>query len=507
MAAKSKRNIDDWEAALIKALLTGKAHTRDQIVAFFTRPDRTVNPFRLAEIEKGDTWKSVVPADAQQVSAFLQSFHNLDQARQSFFEQNPLHPVSLKLLLTLKDGTDELLVEESDRFECKESLNFAHKALYARLIGALANARGGVILFGVRDSDRKVVGIKPGKLSSYDPAKLNQYLSSVFAPVPLWHKGEFTLAGKTVGAIYVPQAEERPLICLKDDGDDLREGDIYYRYPGENRRIRPAELTTIIRGRMKEGERRWGSVLQSVERAGVENVAILNTRSGEVAGPAGRFLIDETLIPQLKFITEGKFSESEGAPTLKLLGDLQPIHAMEVAAEIVDHVHVNDDALIDAFVGGSLTANPRLFMVHTVYSAKVWLPVFYFVRQAGLTDLEAAAILQEQPGAKAYMVERQAKRLSDWATPAGAAKPAKAEPQRSAILDGTLAPPVTEEECKAFAKAVRTLGVNEVDPTFLLPLLKTCWEGFKGTSLSPQIQYAVAHVDAVWHAQERQLGN
>ena len=56
----TKRNMEDWEAAVIKALLADPAYTRDQIVAYFTRPDRTVNPFRISEIAGGKAFGSVV---------------------------------------------------------------------------------------------------------------------------------------------------------------------------------------------------------------------------------------------------------------------------------------------------------------------------------------------------------------------------------------------------------------------------------------------------------------
>jgi len=501
--AKSKRNIEEWEAALIKAMLASGEYTRDQIVAYFTRPERTVNSFRIAEIASDEKFADVEPANVFQIEAYKRSFDNVEQARQSFFEANPLHPISLRLLLTVKNETDELLIEETDRFECKESLNFGHRATYARLIAALANARGGVILFGVRDTDKKIIGIKAGKLTGYDPAKLNQYLSASFSPVPLWQKGEIEIAGKTVGVLYVPQAEDRPLICLRDDGDDLREGDIYYRYPGENRRIRHAELQAIIRGKTRQTERQWRSVLQRVERAGVENVAILNTQSGEVTGHSGKFLIDEDLIPKLKFISEGHFTESGGEPALRLLGDLQPLRAGEIAAEVVDYVHVNDDALIEAFVGRAMVGNPRTFIEHAVFSAKTWLPIFYFVRQAGLSDDEAAALLRQQKGAKVKTVERQVKRLLSHEIPAGAAKPENAEPQRSSLLHKAMATPNDEENCKALVKALRTLKPGEVDPDYILPLLKVCYDTFKGGNLPTLLQYAVAHIDVILHLQAR----
>lgn len=503
MAKTNTRNIENWEAALIKALLKSGKHTKDQIISLFSRPERTVNPYRLAEIAKGTAFKDVEEAEDVQVAAFLKSFQRVEDARRAFIDSSPLHPVNLRLLLTLKEGTEELLIEETDRFECKESLNFGSKALYARTIAAFANARGGIILFGIRDADRKVVGIKQGRLKDYDPAKLNQYLSSSLTPTPTWQKGEIEIAGKTVGVFFLPQATERPLICTRDDGDDLREGDIYFRYPGENRRIKYAELAAIIHEKRREAGREWGKVLRRIDRTGIENVALLDLNSGMVEGRSGRFLIDEGLIPKLQFVSRGHFTEDDGAPALRLLGDVEPFRGanIEVAAEVVDHAHVSDDALIEAFVTDAIVAQPRLFIAHLAYTAKKWLPVFSFIRAAGLTDAEASDLLKEQKGAKPKAVERQAQRLLDRAVPAGAAKATSAEPTRGLILQRQLPPPATQDECSAFTKAVRTLTAGEVEAEYLLPLLAHCWTEFNMAAVVTQTQYAIAHVDVILHQQ------
>ncbi|WP_121116862.1 helix-turn-helix domain-containing protein [Croceibacterium ferulae] len=498
------RNIETWEVALIKALLMRKQHTKDQIISLFSRPDRTINPYRLSEIAKGEAFAEVSEAEEVQVSTYLKGFGKTEDPRRAFQEASPLHPVNLRLLLSVREGTDQLVIEETDRLECKESLNFGSKAAYARAIAAFANARGGMLLFGVRDADKKVVGINSGKLKGYDPARLNQYLMSVLTPVPLWQKEEVEIAGKTVGVIFVPQATERPLICTKDDGSDLREGDIYFRYPGENRRIKHAELAAIINEKKQEAGREWGSILRRIDRAGIENVALLNVETGLVEGRSGRFLIDEALIPKLQFISRGHFSEDQGAPALRLLGDVEAMQGatVDVTAEVVDHVHVNDDVLIEAFVTRSPVAQPRLFIEHLAYTTKLWLPVFAFVRMVGLTDEAAAALVKAQKGAKPNMVKRQEGRIVSRSVPLGAAKPASAEPTRSSIISKTLAEPATEEDSRVFSKAVRTLGVGEVDADYLLPLLHHCWHTFHDQGSRLSIQYAIAHVDVILHKQE-----
>ena len=41
---------------------------------------------------------------------------------------------------------------------------------------------------------------------------------------------------------------------------------------------------------------------------GIENIAVMNTVTGQVEGPGGTFLIDEDIVKKLSFIREGEFS-------------------------------------------------------------------------------------------------------------------------------------------------------------------------------------------------------
>lgn len=502
--AKGIRNIEDWEAALIKAMLADSNYTGDQIIAYFSRPDRTVSPFRIAEIRKGELHKEVAAANAAQVAAFVRTYRSPGEARHRFFEENPLHPVNLTSLFRVKEGTKDILeIGETDRFECKESINFGSLNEYARVIASLANARGGFLVFGVRDADKAITGINAGKLTNYDPAKLNQYLSEHFSPVPIWEKTETGIAGKVIGLIYVRASSHKPIICTKDAGSVLSESEIYYRYPGETRRIKYAELVQILSERSRQTERQWADVLTRVERAGVENVAILDTATGEVSGPTGRFLIDEKLIPKLKFVAEGHFSETEGAPTLKLIGDVQPLSASEVHPTkiVVKKFHLTDADLMEDFFNQSDVADPTMYIRHLAHSSKLWLPVFYYIRHANLSEKAAIALLQSEKSAKQKHVQDIISRIKKQRSPTGAPKKKSVEAQRTLLLSKTAVFPADEDACNALLKAVRTLEEDEVDAGYVLPLLKHCYESFDNVSLKTQIQYALAHVDVIWHAQ------
>ncbi len=502
--AKGTRNIEDWEVALIKAMLNDGGYTVDQIIAYFSRPNRTVNRFRIAEIRKGEIYEDVPAANEAQVRGFVRTYSSPGEARYRFFEENPLHPVNLASIFRLRGGTEDALeIDETDRVECKESLNFDNRNEYARVIASFANARGGFLVFGIRDTDKAVAGIASGKLNNHDPARLNQYLSEHFAPVPIWEKTEINLAGKTVGLIYVRPGLHKPIICTKDAGSILRESDIYYRYPGQTRRIKYAELVQILSERSRQTERQWADVLNRVEKAGVDNVAILDTAKGEVSGPTGRFLIDEKLVPKLKFVAEGHFSETEGAPTLKLIGDVQPLSAGDITpTKIVVHkIHLKDIDLLEDFVNLSKVADATHYIQHLAHSAKLWLPIFYYARQAGLNKHELVELIKKEEASTHRDLAKLLARIRNDATPRGACKPRSAEPERSAIISKRIQSPSTDGACHTFLKAVRTLTMQDLDPSYVLPILKHCFDQFRDTKRLGEIQYALAHVDVVWHLQ------
>lgn len=507
--SKGGRNIEPWEAALIKAMLADETMTKDQILAYFSRPDRTVNPHRIYEIRDGKAFGDLPPATPRQVNVYIAKFR-IPGARQRFFEDTPLHPAILQSLIRLKDGsTDTLHLSETDRIECKETLHLRgeSRAKFARTIAGFANARGGYLLFGVKD-DMTVVGVPSEQLAAFDGAILNGFLGEMFTPAPTWEATEHQVADKTILVLHVREARNKPVICTKNADQSLKEAEIYYRYPSETRRIKYAELVGILEERSKATERRWADVLRHVEAAGVENIAVLDTHSGEVVGRGGKFLIDEGLIPKLKFISEGNFSESEGAPTLKLIGDMQAISMKMMAGgkTIVKKELLADADVVQEFLDQAIVENPTQYVGYLAHSAKLWLPVFYFIRQARLDEEAAAKLLSEKQNSKKGHRDDAIKRVRHRSLPSLARQcsASAAEPERSQLLAQTLKPPTTVTECKRFCNAVMTLCPGEIAPDYLLPLLQHCLKQFGGEEKPPpmHITYAIATVDVLWHEQE-----
>lgn len=79
MSKKRKGNrLERWEIALVKAMLQKGEYTDQDILAYFSRPSRSINPARVAEIKKGEMHRSVSPADAEELAEFLAAWPNLD---------------------------------------------------------------------------------------------------------------------------------------------------------------------------------------------------------------------------------------------------------------------------------------------------------------------------------------------------------------------------------------------------------------------------------------------
>ena len=127
------------------------------------------------------------------------------------------------------------------------------------------------------------------------------------------------------------------------------------------------------------------------------NAATVNLDTGEVKGRTGAFVIDKDLLPKIQFIREGDFSELKGAPTLRLLGDVRPsAHTdSETAATIISR-NVADDAVLKNFLDQTPVMYPNDYLQRSCHTSRYWLPIFYYVKMAGLSVDQAVAILEKE---------------------------------------------------------------------------------------------------------------
>jgi hypothetical protein len=70
--------LEKWEAALVKAMIRRKQYNDQDILAYFTRPTRTVNHRLIGEIRTGDKHKAVKAADDDELDTFLATWPDVD---------------------------------------------------------------------------------------------------------------------------------------------------------------------------------------------------------------------------------------------------------------------------------------------------------------------------------------------------------------------------------------------------------------------------------------------
>jgi hypothetical protein len=156
-------------------------------------------------------------------------------------------------------------------------------------------------------------GLQKSSFDELDPEKVTDFFNEYFAPEIEWYMHIHEFQGRQFGLLYIAESRNKPIVCTKTAGDskDIKEGEIYYRYRGRSQVIRYPELRDIIDSRRREEQQLWLKHLKQIARVGVREAGIFDLNSGEVSGASGTFVIDESLLDQLKFIKEGGVQEKK----------------------------------------------------------------------------------------------------------------------------------------------------------------------------------------------------
>ncbi|MDE0147346.1 MAG: DUF3644 domain-containing protein [Rhodospirillaceae bacterium] len=77
---KHRHDLENWEVALVKAMLKKGNYNDQEILAFFTRPTRTINHRVIGEIRKGIRRGTVVPVTANELNEFLVNWPRIDSS-------------------------------------------------------------------------------------------------------------------------------------------------------------------------------------------------------------------------------------------------------------------------------------------------------------------------------------------------------------------------------------------------------------------------------------------
>lgn len=477
MAGK-KRQISDDEIGLIKAMLAA-GMPNDEVHYYFNRLDRLLSPGRISQIRNGKYGAAVPVATSAAVDSFFLEWKRRDHLP-SAVVADPETPISEKVVAALferrRDGW-YVRDHETDTVECKESFSIRSEERFAKILRAiagLANNRGGYVILGIKDNgpqQLKVVGLPTTEFATTDPAAINRILVSALSPVPRFRLTSKTIDGMSVGIIYVEEDDNPPVMANKNLSDVIREGAIYFRYVGETRPIKPAELREILAFRERKAVERLS---QSVSRIATGNAVALDLDTGLAAGPGGRLVVDKQLLDGMQFIREGEFSETVGGPTLRVIGEVTPIDRSMPPAVQVLRTPLTSGDILKCFLENERVPDATPYLMHACYAPRKWLPIWFFLSQTTLDAAAAITLLQEQNATQIKNRDFIVRRLKQTIT---AYKPATGKTDQicKALQKGIVEPPRDSQSDKTFLNAVQALKkAKEIDVHALRSALLGC---------------------------------
>jgi predicted HTH transcriptional regulator len=181
-------------------------------------------------------------------------------------------------ILKKKDKKGNIIERESSEIEFKESFNFSNITEYSRHMASFANKSGGHIIFGIKDSPRKIIGITHDRFNEISQEKITSFLLEYFNPEIKWDIGLIEYNGVYIGYIYTYEAENKPVICKKNKDNIIKNGEIYYRYRAQTRNIEYGELMKIINEIKEKEKQNWTRLFKDIARIGPED-AVVNKKS------------------------------------------------------------------------------------------------------------------------------------------------------------------------------------------------------------------------------------
>lgn len=310
-----------------------------------------------------------------------------------------------KLFAPSKNNAKYIHGREGKTIEYKENYNHGSMSQYFKTIASFANTEGGYIIFGIGDSPREFLGLHEKSKKQFDSLKTEKFTNSLneyFQPEIKWAHTLFEYKSKYYGIIYTFPLENKPCICSKtyqdkSDKYSLKEGDIYYRYRARSQKIRFAELQGIFRENSEKEAKKWRNLIEQTAKFGVSNSTLLNLGTGEIKFDKSTIVIEDKLLDKIKFVKEGHFVENEGAPTLKLLGEIKNIQSYSgilVETPKLRAIEIYD--VIKAFLCNESIESPFEYVKVILSSTSGFQPIYHFLHRAEITPSQMIKHIEER---------------------------------------------------------------------------------------------------------------
>ena len=249
-------------------------------------------------------------------------------------------PANFAVLVTADASTGAVSSREGKKVEFKQAFEPADFSDYTKAPASFANATGGVIVFGVRDAPRRIVG----SAQIADEADWANRLREDFDPELPFSIRQYLVGGGSVYAVGVAPSLHKPVICkkgrsklvtdkkgVKKDVAVIQEGAIYYRYAGQSRTINFPELHHMLADREALYLRKMMETLQVIQKVGLENAGVI-----DMSAPTSPIFMSKETAKGLSFIEKGHIVQEAGAPAYVIMGNVDLKHVVHAPIDEAD---------------------------------------------------------------------------------------------------------------------------------------------------------------------------
>lgn len=224
-----------------------------------------------------------------------------------------------KHLFKINESNNRVTTRESKKIEFKQNFSMVALPKYAKTIASFANNKGGFIIFGVTDTPRIAKGINDDSpFFKLDENKFSNDIELNMSPRIDMNIYSIDIKDNIFGIIEVKESNEKPIMFIKNCDKVYQEGDIFYRYFGQNGKIKSVDLQNIIRDREKKIEEKWLSQLKNMSNIGIDKVHIINKEDDLEKDGNGNIIISSDALKNMPYIKEGEFNETRGKEVIKV---------------------------------------------------------------------------------------------------------------------------------------------------------------------------------------------
>lgn len=407
----------------------------------------------------------------------------------------------LENFFQVADENNVLKRRESHFIEFKGNFDWSaekSRSNYCKSLCAFSNNKGGALIFGVKDNPHKIVGIE--NFEKIDDADITNYINELFTPSINFERREFEFRGMTIGVLYAFKNKNRPIICNKDSSK-TSSSDIYYRYGAKSSKIKAGDLIKLVEEIKREESERWMKLLENIGEIGIENSHLLNARSGEIISENNTFLLDESLLSQIKIID--KYSiQKDGEPAVRIIGEIP-----ELARVIKTNVNIYEEDIYKSYLTNASAVTNKDLLKFICQMNTSYYPFYFLLRRLQFDDDESIKFLDDikiRGSIRISLIERikKDKKSIDYKNRFTLSSKSLYGNQRKEILDKfTKSIEInlnTEDHAKRILETVFSLMDKDFDLSFVKKVLYQVFEElypFQKGSINYLFRDAITYLD------------